>query len=228
MKKFMVETKILGLSSKDSHFLKNVGAWSGMRPETKTAEEDFETTIKIDRALERESARPDTASILAAGIQDITNVLLEEYDLNALLRMVLETIYRSMDFSRVLLGIKDAKTNVMTGRFGFGQDVEDIAKRFKFSLSEPTDVFLVSLKEGVDIFISYVDAENIKDKVPTWYRANIDAKSFILFPIIVDKKLIGALYADCTEANKLKIGPKELSLLKAVRNQAVLAIKQKF
>ncbi len=228
MKKFMVETKILGLSSKDSHFLQNVGAWSGMRPETKPAEEDFETTIKIDRALERESSKPDTASILAAGIQDITNVLLEEYDLNALLRMVLETIYRSMDFSRVLLAIKDAKMNVMTGRFGFGQDVEEIAKRFKFSFSEPTDVFLVSLKEGVDIFISDVDADNIKDKVPTWYRTNIDAKSFILFPIIVDKKLVGALYADCTEANKLKIEPKELALLKAVRNQAVLAIRQKF
>lgn len=229
MKKFMVETKILGLSSKDSHFLKNVGAWSGASPErTPPVEDEFEKTIKIDSVLKPAPAKQDAESILAAGIQDITNVLLEEYDLNALLRMVLETIYRSMDFSRVLLAIKDGRTNVMTGRFGFGQDVEEIAKRFKFPLSGPTDVFLVALKEGVDIFISDIDADNIKDKIPTWYRTNIDAKSFILFPIMVDKKLVGTLYADRIEGNKLKIEAKELSLLKTVRNQAVLAIKQKF
>lgn len=228
LKKFMVETKILGLGGKDSHFLSNVGAWSGGLPEAKPVENDFEKTIKIDNALDPASVKPDTQSVLAAGIQDITNVLMEEYDLNDLLRMVLETIYRSMNFSRVLLAIKDARTNIMTGRFGFGQDAENIAKRFKFSLSGPTDVFLVALKEGVDIFISDIDADNIQDKIPTWYRTNMEAKSFILFPLIVDKKLIGALYADCIEANKLKIEAKELSLLKTVRNQAVLAIKQKF
>lgn len=223
MKRFMVETRILGLNSKDSVFLKNVNQWSGARPQKESAEEEFEKTIKVDV----ETAKQDSGTMLAAGIQDITNVLLEEYDLNDLLRMVLETIYHSMDFSRVLLCIRDAKRNEMAGRFGFGKGVEEIAKRFRFPLSGQADVFLVALQQGVDVFISDIDAENIRERIPTWYRTSIDAKSFILFPILVDKKPIGMLYADRMEANKLKIEAKELALLKTMRNQAVLAIKQK-
>lgn len=226
MKKFMVETRILGLNSRDSVFLKNVRQWSGAGVQDKrSAEEEFQKTINLDTALE--SRKQDSGGMLAAGIQDITNVMLEEYDLNDLLRMVLETIYRSMDFSRVLLCIKDAKQNVMAGRFGFGQDVENVAKRFRFPLAAQTDVFLVALEQGLDIFISDIDAENIRERIPTWYRTGIEAKSFILFPIIVDKKPIGMLYADQIDANRLKIDAKELSLLKTMRNQAILAIKQK-
>ncbi len=85
----------------------------------------------------------------------------------------------------------------------------------------------MALEQGLDIFISDIDAENIRERIPTWYRTSIDAKSFILFPLIVDKRLIGMLYADRVESNLLKIEEKELALLKPVRNQAVLAIKQK-
>ena len=227
MKKFMVEIKILGVSSRDSIFLKNVNQWSGASSEAKPIEDEFQKTIKVENAVDAAPARQDSGSMLTAGIQDITNVLLEEYDLNDLLRMVLETIYRSMNFSRVLLAIKDARQNVMVGRFGLGQGVEEIVKRFKFPLSGPRDVFHVALEQGLDIFISDIDAENIRERIPTWYRTSIDAKSFILFPLIVDKRLIGMLYADRVESNLLKIEEKELALLKTVRNQAVLAIKQK-
>lgn len=224
LKKFMFEARILGLDPRDSLFLKKVNRWSGSNREKKSAEEEFQKTIKAEVEIEK----ADSATMLTTGLQDITNVLLEEYDLNDLLRMVLETIYRSMGFSRALLCIKDAKQNVMAGRFGFGQGVEEIAKRFKFPLSGQKDVFLVALEQGVDVLISDIDAENIKDRIPSWYRNTIDAKSFILFPIIIDKKPLGMIYADKIEANALQMNGKELALLKTTRNQAVLAIKQKF
>lgn len=228
MKKFMVETRILGIGNRDSTFLKNVNQWSGgHRRDTQSAEEAFRKSIRADSAFEAAAAKPTSGSMLAAGIEDITNVLLEEYDLNDLLRMVLETIYRSMDFSRVLLCIKDAKHNLMAGRFGFGQGVEDLAKKFKFPLAAQTDVFLVALEQGLDIFISDIDAENIRGRIPGWYRGAVDARSFILFPLVVDRKPIGMLYADQLEANRLKIEENELALLKTMRNQAILAIKQK-
>ncbi len=223
LKKFMIETGILGLNCRDSLFLNRVNQWSGSRKEKVSVEETFQKTIRADA----DTGKLDSSTLLAAGIQDITNVLIEEYDLNDLLRMVLETIYRSMDFSRVLLCIKDIKQNVMAGRFGFGNNIEEIAKRFRFPLSGQSDVFLLALEQGLDVFISDIDAENIRGRIPTWYRTSIDAKSFILFPIIVDKKPLGMLYADRVEANRLKIDAKELALMKTMRNQAVLAIKQK-
>ena len=60
----------------------------------------------------------------------------------------------------------------------------------------------------------------------TGKRKQIPAKSFALFPIHVNKKPIGMLYGDAQAAGRLKITADELALLKTLRNQAVLAIRQ--
>ena len=153
--------------------------------------------------------------------------MVDDYELNDLLRMILETMYRGGGFSRVLLCIKDAKQNSMNGRFGFGDNIDEILKVFRFSLKYAADVFHVSLNQGLDIFIADIDAENIKGRIPDWYRKNVGAQSFILFPVVINKAGVGLLYADKINAGELNIQAKELSLLKTLRNQAVLAIKQK-
>jgi hypothetical protein len=45
-------------------------------------------------------------------------------------------------------------------------------------------------------------------------------------PIVVNKIAVGLIYADMQEAKKLQITPQQLSMLRTLRNQAVLAIKQ--
>ncbi|MDA8384243.1 MAG: protein kinase [Betaproteobacteria bacterium] len=189
-----------------------------------------ETVLETATVVAEDVAAPDGEEghvILTAGIQDITNTLVGEYSLNDLLRMVLETMYRAMKFSRVVFCFKDARANAMMGRFGFGADVERVLKQFRFSLDFTPDVFHVALSKGLDILISDVGAENIKDRIPPWFRTGVGAPCFIIFPVIVDKKIVGMFYADRLDSGALTIGPKELSLLKTLRNQAVLAIKQK-
>ncbi|HQT25358.1 MAG TPA: HDOD domain-containing protein, partial [Burkholderiales bacterium] len=222
LKEFILETRILGLDARDSVFLKKVNQWSGSSREADSAEEVFQKTIKAEVQMDK----ADSATLLTAGLQDITNALLEGYDLNDLLRMVCETMYRSMGFSRVLLSIKDARQNVIVGKLGFGEKAEEVVKHFRFSLSGEKDVFLVALDQGVDVLISDIDAENIRERIPVWYLNSIDAKSFILLPMVVGGKPVGMLYADSVKTG-LKIEGKELALLKTMRNQAVLAIKQK-
>ncbi|HEX5363461.1 MAG TPA: serine/threonine protein kinase, partial [Gallionella sp.] len=89
------------------------------------------------------------------------------------------------------------------------------------------DVFHLSIQKGLDIAIEDVHAPNIADKIPLWYKENIDAPCFMLLPIMVKEKVIGLFYADMIEANALKLSQQQLSLLRTLRNQAVLAIKQK-
>jgi eukaryotic-like serine/threonine-protein kinase len=79
----------------------------------------------------------------------------------------------------------------------------------------------------VDIVIEDLRADTIADKIPDWYRALVDAQSFILLPVVINKKTIGLFYADMQVANSLKLSEQQLSLLRTLRNQAVLAIKQK-
>ncbi len=168
----------------------------------------------------------DAQAVLAAGIQDISNTLVDDYKLNDLLRIILETMYRAMGFKRVLLCIRDAKSGTMQGRFGFGPDANEVARSFRFPLSFTPDIFHAATSKGVDILISDIDDPKIAGRIPDWYRKAVSAHSFVLFPLNIKGSPVALIYADRDEPGGISIPEKELSLLRTLRNQAVLAIKQ--
>lgn len=232
---------ILNINMPQSAFIKKVTQWSAS-DDTPAQTAGAGSATALDDTLQdtllaspveelredgaSDAANTDGGSVLAAGIQDITNSLVGEFTLNDVLRMILEAMYRGMGFTRVLLCVRNAASNTMDGRFGFGPDIDEIAKLFKFPLSYSPDVFHLALSKGVDIMISDINAANIRDKVPDWYRKSVPAQSFVIFPIMLNKAPIAMVYADLDSA-AMSLPSRELNLLKTLRNQAVLAIKQK-
>ena len=163
---------------------------------------------------------------LSAGIQDITSTLVGDYRLNDVLRIVVETMYRAIGFTRVLLFVRDPGRELLQCRFGLGADVERLIRLpLAFDLGPPRDVFKAAVASGVDIFVENVAADAIRDHIPAWFRNAVPARSFTLFPIALSGRAIGLLYGDSDEAGALHFQADELSLLKTLRNQAVLAIK---
>lgn len=173
-----------------------------------------------------EPAGEDAQTILAAGIQDISNTLVDDFKLNDILRIILETMYRAMGFKRVILCIRDAKAGCMQGRFGFGPDANEVARQFRFPLTFTPDIFHAATSKGVDILISDIGDPKIAARIPEWYRKAVPAKSFVLFPLNIKGSPVALIYADKDEAGGIAIPERELSLLRTLRNQAVLAIKQ--
>jgi len=165
-------------------------------------------------------------SILMAGIQDISNTLVEEFKLNDVLRIILETMYRAKGFKRVILCIRDARNNTMLGRFGFGPDAQEKAKHFNFSLTFTPDIFHAALSKGVDLMISDTNDPKISTRIPEWFRKGVAAETFVIFPLTIKGNPVAMIYADRDYAGEIVIPEKELSLLRTLRNQALLAIKQ--
>ncbi len=169
----------------------------------------------------------DARGLLSAGIQDISNTLVEDFKLNDVLRIILETIYRAMGFKRVLLCVRDARSNAMNGRFGFGPGANELAKHVHFSLAaQPDNVFNVATAKGVDILISDVDDPGIACRVPEWYRKSVPSRTFVLLPLTIKSRPVAMIYADKDQPGEIEISEQELALLRTLRNQAVLAIKQ--
>lgn len=179
-----------------------------------------------DEEVTGRESKIDAQKVLTAGIQDISNTLVEGFKLNDILRIILETMYRAMGFKRVVLCIRDTKTDTMQGRFGFGPDINEVAKAFRFSLSFAPDIFHVATSKGVDILISDIDDQNISARIPAWFRKAVPARSFVLLPLNIKGSPVALIYADRDEPGGIEIPEKELSLLRTLRNQAVLAIKQ--
>jgi len=224
---------IIGIDMAKSPLLNKVGKWNGHVETGKPAETD-NGAILLDTAAsgdqtEGEGAAPrtDPEAILSLGIQDVTNTLVEDFHLNDVLQVVLETIYCSLGFRHTLIFIRDDTRGVMAARFGFGETVGEIIPRFRFPLKFMPDVFHLATDQGLDIVIEDVQATNIADKIPAWYREAVDSQCFLLLPVMVNKRAVGLIYADMKEAKSLQISKRQLSLLRTLRNQAILAIKQK-
>ena len=182
-------------------------------------------SIEADDGLEA-GGGANTEAVLLAGIQDISNTLVEDFKLNDVLRIILETMYRAKGFRRVILCVRDARSNSMVGRFGFGPDAPEIAKQFNFSLTFTPDIFHAALSKGVDILISDTNDTKISQRIPEWFRKGVNAGTFVIFPLSIKTNPVAMIYADCDKAGEIVIPEKELSLLRTLRNQAVLAIKQ--
>ena len=167
------------------------------------------------------------AEMLAAGIQDITNAMVEDFKLTDVLRMILETMFRAMGFQHIVFCMLDARTDTLTGRFGLGEGIEPVVKAFgvKIGGSAP-DLFTAVCMRGADTMIGDATEPRIADRLPAWYRKSVNAPTFLLLPLIVKGKPFGLIYADKGEKSALALGDKELALLRTLRNQAVMAFKQ--
>ena len=178
-----------------------------------------------ESAADTTEASARTATLLA-GIQDVSNALVSDCRLNDVLRITLETMYRAMGFRRVILCVRDQRSNSMLGRFGFGPDVVEVAKRFRFSLVFSPDIFHAALANGVDILISDTSDPKIAARIPDWFRRAVAAETFVVLPLCIKRSAVAMIYADRARAGEISISGQDLSLLRTLRNQAVLAIKQ--
>lgn len=228
---------ILHVNLTQSPFVRNVKAWTGEVKEIEPTAEGraLERTLLDDPVVPDQDEPgevnaygvPDAAQdILAAGIQDISNSLVDDFSLNDVLRITLETMYRAMGFERVLLCLKDPKSGVMAGRFGFGADTNEVARKFRIPLADAPNVFQLAISKGVDIIIADIDDPKIAGKIPDWYRKTVIARTFVLLPLLIKGNAVALIYCDRDKPGSIVIPEKELSLLKTLRNQALLAIKQ--
>jgi eukaryotic-like serine/threonine-protein kinase len=132
-----------------------------------------------------------------------------------------------LEFDRIIFCMRDAKTEMMVGRFGLGQGVEAHVKGFKTHLKAPTpDLFGVVCLKGADTMISDATEDRIVQRLPAWYRQTLNAPTFLLLPLQLKGAPFGLIYADKVRRGALELDEKELALLRTLRNQAVMAFKQ--
>jgi GAF domain-containing protein len=164
--------------------------------------------------------------VLSGGTQDITNAMVEGRSLNDILRIIIETIYTGMGSEHVVFALRDPRLGKMLGRFGLGEGIDALVGAFQFPLDFVPDVFHVALQKNIDILITDTGDPKIRSRIPDWHRKAFGAGAFVLFPIVIKDKPFGLIYADAAQANSIKIEEDELKLLRTLRNQAVLAVRQ--
>ncbi|MDM4765944.1 serine/threonine protein kinase [Pelomonas sp. SE-A7] len=199
-------------------------------PSDSLSPHQLQATFESTQVIEPPQSREQIAQVLAAGIQDITDAMVESVKLNEILRMVLETMYRGLGFRRVVFCLRDARTETLTGRFGLGEGVEVVVPQFKVALKLSAgslpDLFSAVALKGADTLIADASQGSIAERLPAWHREHLRAGSFLLLPMSLKGAPFALIYADKPEPGSIDLGEKELSLLRTLRNQAVMAFRQ--
>ncbi|MCF6282834.1 MAG: HDOD domain-containing protein [Candidatus Polarisedimenticolaceae bacterium] len=182
---------------------------------------------EVVKAEEAQSATDtdDAERMLTEGLQDVTGMLVDGEGVSQICNVVLETLYRAMGFQRIVLSLRSGDGKQIVARMGFGDDIDTFIKCFHFPVAYSPDIFHVAMKNVVDIYIADSGEEKIKKSIPDWYSTCSSAGSFLIFPLVVKKKPLGLIYADHPDANGLHVDSKRLNLIKALRNQIVLAFQ---
>lgn len=168
----------------------------------------------------------DPTSILVAGIQDLTGMLLEDFRPAELLQVAAELLYRTKCFDHVLISTIASSGKELVGRISYGPKAEILKKSVHISLSFAPDVFHAAVSKGADLLISDTHAGNIKGRIPAWYSDKIDARSFLLLPVQLGGRTVALIYGDRLQES-MQLPPQTLGLIKALRNQIALALRQK-
>ncbi len=181
---------------------------------------------------EAQAREEDAASILASGIQDVASTLVGDFKLPDVLHMILETVLRAFDCHRVVFCLRDPRGNALMGRMALGDGGEAVKGLFGVPLESggSPHIFSAVCLKGTDLLIRDASAPAVRDRLPLWFRQKVDAPTFLLLPLIMQRQgkphIMGLIYADRLVADSLKVDAQHLTQLTALRNQAILAFKQ--
>jgi len=143
--------------------------------------------------------------------------------LSDVLPKVLNSMYEAMDFRRVVLCLREPGHNRLIGRVGLGQGATEVREAFRIQpdMRAAADLFAFLCAKGADLMVA--DSKTVAARLPVWYRQGVNAPTFLLLPLMLKGQPIGLIYADKAVAGSIVLGEGELGLLRALRDQAVLA-----
>jgi len=164
--------------------------------------------------------------VLTEGLQEVTALILDDSaSLQQILNVVLETIYRALAIGRIVLALQDANRTNIGAKMGFGNNIDEFIQGFNFPARYSANVFHAALKNGVDLYIANTSDKHIVDDIPDWYKRISKAGSFLVFPLVIKNHPIGLVYADHAKPDGVRLNAKQLNLVKALRNQIIMAMQ---
>ncbi len=166
----------------------------------------------------------DPKDVIMEGIQEISQIMLTDDDMDTVAVTALEILYRAMDFRRAMMFVRQGTAKKMSVGYGFGHDCQRLIGRLDFDLTPSKDLFNLSIQVGKDLIVADAYDAKINHLIPAWYRQKIDAPAFIFLPVMLKKTCIGALYAD-RDTPGTPVNETEHRYLGMLRNQVILSIR---
>lgn len=145
------------------------------------------------------------------------------FEIDSVIFMVMEAIYRGGPFDRVLFSLVDVDRNILHAKAGLGENIDAAIERFSFPIAREagpvgaavlrrTDVYSVTSRDR-----RYTSSALVRKMAPG---------AFGLFPLVVDGLVIGCLYFDRARAGA-PVDPATLASIGGLRSRLAEAVDRR-
>lgn len=202
---------------------------AGSRDATGTG--DSPPSVQRPLARDKPVRKPNLAaqermtSGLSQALASVSQWALAETPFDEVLEQTAQALLDALEAQRVVICLRQASAGALLGRTGKGKRAQAVAASFHVPLKPGQDVFSILCAHGKDTLISDTTDPVVAQRLPAWYRKDVDAGTFLLLPLMLGSQAMGLIYADNASPDTLHIGEQELTLLKALRNQLVMAMR---
>lgn len=126
-------------------------------------------------------------------LRDLSGILSDKPNLNLILEIILEGIYRGVGLDRTVFAMLTSDKKAIKAKYALGKDNQNFINKFNFSL-QTNNVFskLITMSEALWV----KDTQNKKMEVSEDIRLALASKEFYIAPLILSGRVIGLIYAD--------------------------------
>lgn len=168
---------------------------------------------------------PAVAESLSNALEALSAMVVAGAPPGQLLQLCMKQMYEALGLRRVIVCLRDPSGQGLKGGMGVGERATALAPVFQIPLQPPSELFGLLCSKGADTLISDTADPVIAQRLPAWFRSQVQAGTFVLLPMVAGGQVLGAFYGDKADAGSLQISERELTLLKTLRNQVVMALR---
>jgi GAF domain-containing protein len=137
---------------------------------------------------------PDTLLQLSI-LRDLSRMLEQQPNINLILETILEGIYRGVGMDRSLFALLTPDKQQIRGKYALGDNNQQLTRRFQFALHN--NAFFTWLFRQPDmIWVKDSQDPQQQPAVPAELREAVAVRGFFIYPLILQNKPIGIIYAD--------------------------------
>lgn len=192
-------------------------------------------TLMDDEAIAaaEAAARPDPnskeyrqalAEDLADAIEHLTRLNRKGAPLSEVMETAARLLQKALHLQRVVICLLDPARGALQGRLGLGDKAIVLAPVFDVPLRPPSDLFGLLCSKNADTLITDSTDPVIAQRLPAWFREQVDAGAFLILPLVSPQGVLGMIYGDQRQAGDLLVHERALTLLKALRAQVLVAL----
>jgi len=203
-------------------------------PETAAKEKETPITLQGESRQEAPVSSPKTGleeaedvkrlQFLYQVLQEVSQAIVSKVPINQILMTILEGIFRGISFDRVIFFLVNPKRTHIQPRFGLGEGIEELFPLLRAPLHSKTHALSLALAENQDYLLNLESQPGKRHLMEENFWQASGVRSFLINPILVEQKAIGAIYTDRCRS-QVPISDTDRQHVRLFRDQMIIAIR---